>query len=301
MLSLKALGINDLLHFDFMDPPPTATLLAAMHTLYALGALEEDGFLTRLGRKMAEFPLEPALSKMLLYAAEVGCSEEMLTIVAMLSVTTPFYRPRDRQETADRRRARFTHQDGDHLSLLRVYNAWREHGGDLNWCRESFLQGRTIRRADDVRKQLLRIMQRYRQPIRSSGEQGDQLIRKAICSGYFMNAARRDPHEGYKTLIDGQTVYIHPSSALFGRTSNPEWVIYHELVMTSKEYMREVTVIDPRWLVQVSPAYFQFSDPRHLSKKKLAERIVPLHNKFEGPDEWRLSKRNSYFKGHGRR
>lgn len=297
VLSLKALGINDLLHFDFMDPPPASSLVSAMHALYALGALDDDGFLTRLGRKMAEFPLEPALSKILLYACEIGCSEEILTIVAMLSVTTPFYRPRERQEQADRKRSRFLHSDGDHLTLLRVYNAWREHRDNTDWCHDNYLQGRIMRRADDVRNQLLRIMQRYKQPTISGGD-NMALIRLAICSGFFTNAARRDPHEGYRTVVDNQPVYIHPSSALFGKS--PDWVIYHELVMTSKEYMREVTVIEPKWLVQVAPAYFQVADPRTSSKRK-KERIEPLHKKYEAPDEWRLSKRNSYFRGHGRR
>jgi ATP-dependent RNA helicase DHX8/PRP22 len=86
VLTLKALGINDLLGFDFMDPPPVQTLIAAMEQLYGLGALDDEGLLTRLGRKMAEFPLEPQLSKMLIASVDMGCSDEILTIVAMLSV-----------------------------------------------------------------------------------------------------------------------------------------------------------------------------------------------------------------------
>ena len=65
-LTLKAMGINDLLNFDFMDPPPPQTLISALEQLYNLGALDEEGLLTRLGRKMAEFPLEPPMSKMLI-------------------------------------------------------------------------------------------------------------------------------------------------------------------------------------------------------------------------------------------
>jgi ATP-dependent RNA helicase DHX8/PRP22 len=68
VLNLKAMGINDLLSFDFMDPPPAATLVAAMEILYALSALDDEGLLTRLGRKMAEFPLDPPLAKMVCYA-----------------------------------------------------------------------------------------------------------------------------------------------------------------------------------------------------------------------------------------
>lgn len=294
VLTLKAMGINDLINFDFMDPPPLPALLSAMENLFALAALDDDGFLTKLGRKMAEFPLEPALSKMLLYAVETGCSEEALIVVAMLSVQTIFYRPRERQEEADHCRLRFLHPEGDHLTLLSVFQAWQNTGGDAAWCRKNYLQGRSLRRADDIRKQLLRIMQRYRQPIVSCGTNWDA-VRKAICAGFFTHAARRDPHDGYRTLVESQPVFIHPSSALFNKS--PEWVVYHELVLTSREYMRQVTTIDPRWLTQVAPSYFQLSDPRSLSKKKAAEKIVPLFNRHEQADEWRLSKRKAYFRG----
>ncbi|PJF17430.1 P-loop containing nucleoside triphosphate hydrolase protein, partial [Paramicrosporidium saccamoebae] len=81
----------------------------------------------------------------------------------------------------------------------------------------------------------------------------------------------------------------------FGKS--PEWVVYHELVLTSREYMRQVTTIEPKWLAEVAPSYFQLGDPRELSRKKKDEKIVPLHSKHEAPDEWRLSKRKSYYKG----
>ncbi len=83
MLTLKAMGINDLLAFDFMDPPPPATLVSALEQLYNLGALDEEGMLTRLGRKMAEFPLDPPVSKMLIASVDLGCSEEILTVRAL--------------------------------------------------------------------------------------------------------------------------------------------------------------------------------------------------------------------------
>ena len=83
---LKAMGINDLINFDFMDRPPVQTLIGALENLYALSALDDEGLLTRLGRKMAEFPLEPNLSKMLLTSVDLGCSDEIVTITAMLSV-----------------------------------------------------------------------------------------------------------------------------------------------------------------------------------------------------------------------
>ena len=96
ILMLKAMGINDLLHFDFMDPPPTNTMLTALEELYALSALDDEGLLTRLGRKMADFPMEPALAKVLIASVESACSEEVLSIVAMLSVQSVFYRPKEK-------------------------------------------------------------------------------------------------------------------------------------------------------------------------------------------------------------
>ncbi|KAF8899102.1 P-loop containing nucleoside triphosphate hydrolase protein [Infundibulicybe gibba] len=117
ILQLKAMGINDLLSFDFMDPPPAQTMLTALESLYALSALDDEGLLTRLGRKMADFPMEPPLAKMLIASVELGCSEEILSVVAMLSVQTVFYRPKEKQGQADSKKAKFHQPEGDHLTL----------------------------------------------------------------------------------------------------------------------------------------------------------------------------------------
>ncbi len=114
------------------------------------------------------------------------------------------------------------------------------------------------------------------------------VVRKAICSGFFRNAAKKDPQEGYKTLVEGTPVYIHPSSALFNR--NPEWLVYHELVLTTREYCHNVTAVEPKWLVEVAPQFFKVADANKISKRKRQEKIEPLFNKYEKPDEWRLSK-----------
>lgn len=132
------------------------------------------------------------------------------------------------------------------------------------------------------------------------------LVRRAICSGFFRHAAKKDPQEGYKTLVEGTPVYIHPSSALFNR--NPEWLIYHELILTTREYCHNVTAIEPKWLIDVAPQYFKVADANKISKRKKQEKIEPLFNKvgsprifryltlvsrllqYEKPDEWRLSK-----------
>ncbi|KAM7370466.1 hypothetical protein PAMP_010013 [Pampus punctatissimus] len=287
VLSLKAMGINDLLAFDFMDAPPMETLIIAMEQLYTLGALDNEGLLTRLGRRMAEFPLEPMLCKMLIMSVHLSCSEEMLTIVSMLSVQNIFYRPKDKQAQADQRKAKFFQLEGDHLTLLAVYNSWKNNKFSNPWCFENFIQARSLKRAQDIRKQMMSIMDRHKLDVVSCGK-ATLRVQKAICSGFFRNAARKHPQDGYRTLIDQQVVYLHPSSTLFNR--QPEWLVYHELVLTTKEYMREVTTIDPRWLVEFAPAFYRVADPTRLSRQKRQQKLEPLYNRYEEPNGWRISR-----------
>ncbi|KAK1442934.1 ATP-dependent RNA helicase [Babesia gibsoni] len=286
VILLKAMGINDFLNFDFMDKPSIETLIDALDNLYHLGALDDEGLLTRLGRKMAEFPMDPNLSKMLLTSVDMGCSDEIITIVSMLSIQNIFYRPQDKQAEADRAKSRFTQGEGDHLTLLFVYNQWRKNKFSSMWCHENFLQSRALLRAQDVRKQLISIMDRYNFKIVSCGNNPEK-IAKSVCAGYFHHSARRDPQEGYRTIMDQQNVFIHPSSALYNRS--PEYVVYHELVMTTKEYMRDLTAVRAQWLLELAPSLFKKCEG--ISKAKMAQKIEPLSNKFEDKDGWRLSKR----------
>lgn len=288
VLTMKAMGINDLLNFDFMDPPPPQTLVTALEQLYNLGALDEEGLLTRLGRKMAEFPLDPPVSKMLIASVDLGCSEEVLTIIGMLSAQNIFYRPREKQAAADQKKAKFHQPEGDHLTLLAVYDAWKAAKFSNPWCFENFVQARSMRRAQDVRKQLVAIMDRYKLDLVSCGRNWKK-VQMAVCSGFFFHAARKDPQEGYKTVVEQQPVSIHPGSALFQH--QPDWVVYHELVLTSKEYMRECTAVDPRWLVELAPRFFKQADPHKLSRRKRQEKIEPLYDRYNEPNDWRLSRR----------
>ncbi|KAL5701569.1 RNA helicase [Ranunculus cassubicifolius] len=287
-LQLKVMGINDLLSFDFMDPPTHQALITAMDQLYSLGGLDDEGLLTKLGRKMALFPLDPPLSKMLLASVDLGCSDEIMTIIAMLETKDIFYRPKEKQALADQKKAKFVQPEGDHLTLLAVYQAWKANQCSREWCVKNFVQFQSLKEAEKVKRQLLDIMDKYSLKVSSAGKNTTR-IRKAIVSGYFFNAARKDQREGYKTLVKQQSVIVYPGSALFQR--EPLWVVYHELTMTTKEYMREITAIDPKWLAELAPRYFKISDPKKLSKRKQNERVEPLYDRFQDPNAWRLSKR----------
>lgn len=106
---------------------------------------------------------------MLISSVDLGCSDEILTIVAMLSVQNIWFRPKEKQSLADQKKAKFHQPEGDHLTLLSVYNAWKSANFSNPWCHENFVQARSMRRAQDIRKQLTGIMDRYRQDIVSCG------------------------------------------------------------------------------------------------------------------------------------
>ena len=91
---------------------------------------------------MVEFPLDPPLAKMLLVGAELGCADEVLIIVSMLSVPSCFFRPPDRAEESDAAREKFFVPESDHLTMLHVYQQWKKSGYRADWCSDHFLQAK---------------------------------------------------------------------------------------------------------------------------------------------------------------
>ncbi|KAL7002826.1 Pre-mRNA-splicing factor ATP-dependent RNA helicase DEAH1, partial [Sarracenia purpurea var. burkii] len=268
VLTLKSLGIHDLLNFDFMDPPPAEALLKALELLFALSALNKLGELTKLGRRMAEFPLDPMLSKMIIASEKYQCSDEIISIAAMLSVgSSIFYRPKDKQVHADNARMNFhTGNVGDHVALLKIYSSWKETNYSTQWCYENYIQVRSMKRARDIRDQLEGLLERVEIELKSNSNDVDG-IKKAITAGFFPHSARLQKNGSYRTVKYPQTVYIHPTSGL--AQVLPRWVVYHELVLTTKEYMRQVTELKPDWLVEIAPHYYQLKDVNDSELKKM--------------------------------
>lgn len=260
VLLLKSLGIDDLFSFDFMDTLPSDALKTAMYQLWMLGALADDCSLTEIGQKMAEFPLEPSLARMVISGVEIGCAAEILVIVSMLSVPPIFYRPKERTEEADSMREKFYVGESDHLTLLHVYSQWRAHSYSETWATEHFLHARLLKKAREVYTQLLDIVSRQQQlPVVSCGPNWD-VVRKAICAGYFHQAARSKGVGEFVHCRTGMPCKLHPTSALYNLGALPEYVVYHELIMTSKEYMMCVTSVNPSWLAELGPLFFSLRE-----------------------------------------
>ncbi|KAI5599106.1 hypothetical protein POPTR_002G192500v4 [Populus trichocarpa] len=273
VLTLKKLGIDDLVHFDFMDPPAPETLMRALEVLNYLGALDDEGNLTKLGEIMSEFPLDPQLSKMLVVSPEFNCSNEILSISAMLSVPNCFVRPREAQKAADEAKARFGHIDGDHLTLLNVYHAYKQNNEDPSWCYENFVNHRALKAADNVRQQLVRIMARFNLKLCSTDFNSRDYyinIRKSILAGYFMQVAHLEQSGHYLTVKDNQVVHLHPSNCL---DHKPEWVIYNEYVLTSRNYIRTVLDIRGEWLVDIAPHYYDLQNFPQCEAKRVLEKL----------------------------
>ncbi len=275
-LQLKAVGVDDILHFDFPSPPSPASLIYALELLYALGALDDKGTLTSLGLQLAELPLNPRMSKCLLEAkGHFQCVSEMLSIAAMCSIDFPFQERKGKGKS--NKNANITHEaenrllddciasfanvKGDHITLLKVYNAYVENNYSSLWCKENCLQHTKMQKAREVRNNLARLLKCDKINTTSS-IYDESSIRRCLVSGYFSNAAQLQSNGKYKTLR-GDLVYVSPHrySILNRFHALPEWVIYHEVISSSASTsIREITKIHPRWLVELAGHYYSIKE-----------------------------------------
>ncbi|XP_069179733.1 probable ATP-dependent RNA helicase DHX35 isoform X5 [Procambarus clarkii] len=256
VLNLMALGIENMLRFDFPSPPPAKHLSAALDELFALGALTEEGTLTKpLGQQMAEFPLPPQLAKILLVSGDFGCSQEILSILAMLQVQNVFTIPRGQECHARANHRSFQVNEGDLITLLNVFTAYTKHGESKQWCIKKFINHRALRRAVEIRARMEKILVNFSIPVTSS-EGGVDAVCKCITAGMFPNAAYLHHSGTYRTVRGNQLLCIHPSSVLYTETQ-PQWVLFHEVLHTSQMFMRDLTVIDPTWLLELAPHFYE--------------------------------------------
>ncbi|EAU85197.2 ATP-dependent RNA helicase Prp43 [Coprinopsis cinerea okayama7 len=250
VLELAKLGIKNVATFDYMDPPAPETLMRALESLHYLGALDEQGNITPLGSMMAEYPLDPQMAKTLIVSPNYGCSDEILTIVAMLSVPPVFSRPFNRRYEADKAKAALTVPEGDHMTLLNVYNLYQQNKWNQQWTWTNYLSARALKQAENVRAQLKRIMERHGLKVVSGTAEGkdpnrlSESIEKALISGFFAQVAYRDERGTYLTVKDNQPAGLHPACGFKGH--RPEWVLYNDcVVLTDTNYLSTVTEIEP--------------------------------------------------------
>jgi len=272
ILQLKALGIDNIVRFDFITSPPAELVIRALELLYSLGALDDYAKLTKpLGTRMAELAVEPMMAKTLLSAPSFGCLSEILTIAAMTSLGGNIWFHHDgekkKMETA---RRKFAVEEGDHLTLLNVYQAFVTKGRkESKFCHDNYLNFKALTRAVSIRAQLKRYLERFgmnvdealssnvNKPPLSVGspDKGEQ-IRRCLTTGFFAHAAKMQPDGTFRNVAGGTTLHAHPSSLMFNRKA--DWVIFHEVMETgNKTFIRDVTKIEKGWLVEYAPEFYK--------------------------------------------
>eukprot|EP01084_Bolivina_argentea_P225909 381677_1 len=288
VLQLKALGISNVAHFDFLSPPPPSALARALELLFSLGALDEEGELTSHGAHMAEMPVEPRLAKVLIAAKHFECTEDVLSVAAMLSVQGPWLQHRmtlQNKEALRESMREFAAPEGDHITYVRLYEEWQSQSESsrASWCGENMLDHRAMSRASEVRQQLKRYVTRLEkrnsnsasaasdgnrivkdEPTTSSFQRygGNELqgepLRKAFVAGFFSHAARLCSDGQYRTVCGNVAVAIHPTSVMtdFGPVPPFEYIIYHELARTTQLFARDVSGIKPQWLAEQAPHFY---------------------------------------------
>lgn len=288
VLHMKKIGVDDLVNFDFVEPPAPESLMRALELLNFLGALDDDGNLTTLGSHLSEFPVEPEMAAMLYHSAEYGCSDDIARIAAMLSVQNPFINPsNDQRGRAMKAREQFYHPTGDHLALLNIFNSYYElNQRDAAWCSRNYINPRVMKQAENIYVQLKRIMQRLQLPIcstytacmRSSDRDTNSAsynlefaneIRRVLVRGFFTKVAFSLPTKNqFQTLKDDVKCLLFPTTFLNRR---PKLVVFNELVLTSNTYIRTVTSISEDWLLESHPEYFALEEFDGISRQIFEE------------------------------
>lgn len=270
VLQLGALGITNFVCFDYLTPPPAELMSRALELLYSLGALDEYCKLTRpLGMRMAELAVEPMMAKTLLSANSFGCVSEILTVAAMTSVGGSVWvqNDADRHKELESSRRKFAAEEGDHLTLLNVYQAFVSTGRkEGRFCHDNNLNFKTMTRVVSIRAQLKRYLERFgvnteeslgvKHTSNDDLERKDEQIRRCLTTGYFSQAARMGPDGTFRTIDGGIVLHAHPSSIMFNRKA--DWVIFHEVMETAnRTYIRDICRIEKGWLLEYAPNFYQ--------------------------------------------
>uniref|UniRef100_A0A0A9XJQ0 RNA helicase n=1 Tax=Lygus hesperus TaxID=30085 RepID=A0A0A9XJQ0_LYGHE len=226
-----------------------------------IGALDDDGELTEIGKIISTFPVEPEQAKILLESPKYSCSNEILTVVAMLNTPQVFINgPSDQSSIVNECHKKFASKDSDHITLLNIYQEYKQNLESQEWCWKNYLNHRSLKSADNIRSQLIRMMERYNLTINSTPTDSieyNRNIRKALLEGFFMQVAHLQRNGMYLTVKDQQIVRLHPSTCVVERS---EWVLYHEFVLTTEQFIRTVTAIQGEWLIAIAPHYYDLSN-----------------------------------------
>lgn len=272
ILQMTALGLDDIEAFPFVDAPDKRHIQDGVKLLEELGAFEtvqtksgEKRLLTRVGRQLAQLPVDPRLAKMILSAVNFGCVYEMMIIVSALSIQDPRERPQEKQQASDEKHRRFTDKKSDFLAFLNLWRYLQEQQKALSknqfrrQCQKDFLNYLRIREWQDIYHQIRLTVREMGLPINSEKAEYQQ-IHTALLSGLLSHIGLKEAEKQQYLGARNAHFAIFPNSVLFKK--QPKWVMAAELVETSKLWGRMVAEIEPEWIEPLA---------EHLIKKSYSE------------------------------
>jgi len=268
ILQLKTLGIANVMAFDFFTKPSEESMVKALEILRSLKIIDDHGNLTKTGSKINDFPLDPKLTVALLESGTLpanldkekfGCVDEMLSLVAMIS-SEPIFQPMRDGKGLVKTKKKIAAKEGDHLTLLNVYKFYHKvhsRAEKSKFCAEFKLVEKSILNAIHLRETLEKLLYKEGVDIKKSDNDTEGILR-CVCTGYFQNAAQRQPDGTYQVISSREIVLLHPTSIL--NAVHPEWVIFHEILKSGQSghsYIRNVSEISIDWLTELAPDYYQ--------------------------------------------
>ncbi len=267
ILQMAALQLGDIENFPFLDPPDRRSIRDGVQLLQELGAFDQQGAITDLGRRLARLPVDPRLGRMILQAEIEACVREVLVVAAALSIPDPRERPTDREEAARQSHARFADEHSDFISYLNLWNYLREQRKELSgsgfrrMCRKEFLHYLRIREWQDLVGQLRSIARDL--GILEADEPADAArLHAALLAGLLSHVGmRREDSREYLGARNSRFA-LAPGSVLAKRP--PRWVMVAELVETSRLYGRTGARIQPEVVERVAGDLVQrtYSEPQ---------------------------------------
>ncbi|VAW78007.1 ATP-dependent helicase HrpA [hydrothermal vent metagenome] len=290
ILKMLAVGLGKIEEFPFIDMPEQSFINDGFRLLTELAAVNNDRQLTRLGRKLSQFPIDPRLSRMLLAAEQLGCLAEVLVIVSALSIQDPRERPLEYRQKADEAHVRFEDKKSDYSAILNLWNFVREQQQALSnsqfrkMCRSNFISWLRLREWQDLYKQLKGSVAELKLSINPAEANYDS-IHQALLTGllsFIGNQSERSEYNG----SHNKRFHIMPGTPLFKHP--PKWIMAAEIVETTKLYARRVATIEVQWLEKAAKPLLKFShsDP-YWSKKQarvLGHEKVSLYGLVIIPD-----------------
>ena len=289
IMTIKGLGVHNILSFDLLSMPSAEALSHGLESLSALGAIDDKAELTELGKEMIYFPTDPRVSRMLLASLDMESRKDtssavsklivgdMLTVAATLQVRNLFFQPRSERQwrSYDDAMADILDRSGDHMTMVHLFDLCDHTKTMLSEeeCRERFVNRVALKRALDVRNQLARFLSRrfgggsnwfgsVRQELVGSNaldtEERSAAIRKCVCAGYFMNAAKLGNDGRYYTLRGRYAVSISSASVLHRYGESSDYVVFGETFDGSSGGVdvMNCSSINGLWLTQLAPHYW---------------------------------------------